>query len=363
MSLLVTEVKLRDFRNYDRFELTPAAGLTILVGPNAVGKTNLVEALQLLTRAESFRRPLWGQVVRWGADTALLTLSAEGDGRVLEEELEVHADGKKAFLVNGKPKRRLSDIAGLLPSVMFTPDDLSLVKDSAEKRRAALDSLGTQLSQTYGRLRTSYDRVLRQRNALLKDESADEALLSPLDDQLIDLGSRLVDSRRRLFDRVAAQLSAAHEVVSGSSDLEARYVVSWDRNQSTGEPEDSRTALARYLASRKADERARRTTLAGPHRDDIVFELKGRDARFFASQGQQRTIALSWKMAEVAVIEEVAGQVPLLLLDDVMSELDASRRKALADMVGRVTQTIITTTNLGYFDEDLIERAKVVELR
>jgi DNA replication and repair protein RecF len=368
--VIVTSLRLVDFRNYERFELMPHAVLTVLVGPNAVGKTNIIEALQLVTTASSFRRPRWEDLVRWGEDQALVTMNAEEGERRLDVKLTAGVDGTKAFMVNGQQKRRTQEITGRLPSVVFTPDDLDMVKGPAERRRSAIDDLGAQLSSGYAALKRDYGRVVRQRNILLK-EQAGTRQLSPWDEQLVVLGARLVTHRLRLLDRLMVVASGHY------TDLAGGEVLGWAYDDRCGlrssgtddsvrdgstTSDQAEEGLRRELECRAVEERRRASTLVGPHRDDILFMIDGRDARVFASQGQQRTVALAWKMAEVGLIEDVLRTRPLLLLDDVMSELDESRRAALGAAVMDRTQTFITTTNIGYFDPAMLADATVVEL-
>lgn len=363
MGLSVTELHLRNFRSYESFEFAPDPQLTVIVGPNAVGKTNVIEALQLLTSAESFRHPQWAETVRWGEEESLVSLKAEGDGRHLEVDLGVGASGKREYRVNGKLRRRISDVTGFIPCVLFTPEDLRLVKDSADKRRAALDSLGVQLSPAYRSLKSEYERLIRQRNSQLRAPSMDAGVLDALTEQCIHVGASLMAARVRLFSRVNARMSEFYESLSSEETLSARYLPSWTGDE--GEPggvEEFNDRLRQVARERKDEELARGVTLFGPHRDDVAFKVNGRGARAFSSQGQQRTITLSWKLAEVFVVKEISGQAPLLLLDDVMSELDEARRHSLASLVGDAAQTVITTTNIGYFDEALIDRAKVISL-
>lgn len=361
MGLVVTRLTLRDFRSYSAFEIEPDSRLTVLVGHNAVGKTNAIEAIQLVTAGESFRRPQWAELVRWGAVEARVALHAEGEGRVLETELTVSADGRRVYRVNGKVRRRIAEVAGIIPCVTFTPDDLRMVKDSADKRRAAIDGVGDQLSPAYLTARMEYERVVRQRNALLKVPSGDEAVLEALTQRLVAHGASFSGHRKRLFHRIAEKMSDIYATLSPGEKLEATYVASWDRSGVSG-PGDPAEKMASELARRTSEERARGLTLVGPHRDEVVFTIGGREARAFGSQGQTRTIALAWKLAEVAVVTEIAGQPPLLLLDDVMSELDETRRHALASFVGAAAQTFVTTTNLGYFEEEMIRRARVIQI-
>ena len=362
MGLIVTRLELRDFRSYRRFEIEPDPELTILVGPNAAGKTNVVEALELVTAGTSFRRPQWSELIRWGATEASISLRAEGGGRVLETDLTVGEAGRRVYRVNGKTRRRISEVAGIVPCVSFTPDDLRMVKDSADRRRAAIDAVGDQLSPAYLVARMEYERIVRQRNALLKDASHDAEVLDALTERLVVQGVAFMGHRHRLFDRVASKTSEVYETLAKNERLSATYVPSWNRGDGVGTeggPADSmRAALKRV----QAEEKARGLTLVGPHRDEVVFRVNDREARAYGSQGQLRTIALAWKLAEVAVVTEIAGQAPVLLLDDVMSELDETRRHTLTSFVGGAAQTFMTTTNLGYFEKELVSRAKVVQI-
>ncbi len=339
--------------------MEPDEKLTIIVGSNAVGKTNIIEALQLLTSTSSFRNPPWAECVRWGAVEASLLLSAEGDGRKIETGLTITTSGKRSYSVNGNPKRRLSEVAGILPSVVFTPDDLRMVKDSAERRRAAIDGVGDQLSPAYLALRGEYERTVRQRNAALKGQTPDAGVMGALTDRLRELGESFSGHRKRLFARLSEKQTEIYSGLVPDEQLGALYESSWVRR---GLPEDEPNSFDEALQLSTAEEQARGTTLIGPHRDEIRFLVNGRDARAYASQGQQRTIALAWKLAEVSVITDVGGQPPILLLDDVMSELDEARRHALASSVGRAAQTFVTTTNIGYFEKALVERAHMVRL-
>jgi DNA replication and repair protein RecF len=362
----ILHIELVDFRNFARWELVPGPELTVLVGPNATGKTNAIEAIQLVTAARSFRRPRWEDLVRWGADSARATLSAEEDGRPTEVSLDVTAAGSRAYRVNGQVKRRLSDVAGVMPSVTFTPDDLDLVKGTSDKRRGAIDDLGEQLSPAYAAVRRDYGRVVRHRNALLREGRPSASELVPWDDQLVSIGAKLLVHRLRLLRRMAAHLAESYQELAEGEDLTTEYVdkAGLDGVGSDGElgVEQVASALTAALESRRAEENARQVTLVGPHRDDVVFRVGGKDARTFGSQGQQRTIALAWKLSEVRVVEDIASRRPVLLLDDVMSELDERRRRALTEVVRRAVQTFVTTTNLGYFERDLLDAATIVEL-
>jgi len=371
----ISSLQLTDFRNYDTFHLEPDVNLTVLVGPNGVGKTNAIEAISLVTRGESFRTNSWNDLVRWGAERAYVAMTAEepAGGRT-DVTLEV-SGGRRLYRVNGSVKRRIGEVSRNVPAVVFTPEDLTVVKGAADKRRGALDSLGAQLSASYASLRVEYERITRQRNALLRAPETPESHILPWTERLVDVGSRLRAQRQRLLGRMRVEIENVYASLTGGERLTLTYVIRDTEGTGTGDKEASETtsgpeaapdSIARQMQDahtlRAREERARGTSLIGPHRDDVVFVLEGRDARAFASQGQQRTIALAWKLAEVNSIESIARATPVLLLDDVMSELDESRRHKLATFVTERTQTFVTTTNIGYFDSDFVSAAKVVEL-
>lgn len=361
----ITRLELHDFRCYHEWVVEPHHALTVFVGPNAVGKTNIIESIQLIATGTSFRNPDWPEVVRWGSDRALIKMSAEGEGSHADVELRVSSEGAPQWKVGGVPKRRRSDATRFVPVVAFTPDDLLLVKGPAEQRRSAIDALGEQLSATYGALRRDYLRVIRQRNILLREE-ASSSDIEPWDDQLVTLGARLHVHRRRLVQRVSEAAAPVYRTLAKGEDLSLSVT---DRcgTQELDEEERCEAAtvertLAAELQRRRPDERSRKTSVVGPHRDDILFLVNGRDARAYASQGQQRTIALAWKWAEVAVVSDVLRKTPVLLLDDVMSELDETRRRALTGLVQQDVQTFVTTTSTHYFDPALLTASRVITL-
>lgn len=358
MSLVVTHVSFRDYRNLGNRELDPAPGITVLVGPNAAGKTNTVEALQYLTTGSSFRRPSPAELVAPGADEAHVRGCLEGDGRVVDVELAATPE-KRRFLKNGKPCRA-ADLAGTLLSVLFCPDDLSLVKGSASRRRGELDAFGAQANAGYRKVLATYTRSVEQRNRLLRD-GCEPVLLDAWDESVAVGGATLLRHRLSLFERLSALVGEVYGEVVATERLGCRYVSS----VADAEPGMGRDDLARLMLEQmrtgRADDLRRGQTLVGPHRDDVAFTIDGRDARAFGSQGQQRTVALAWKMAEVRLCEGLLGERPLLLLDDVMSELDESRRGTVTRFVEGGIQTVITTTNLGYFTPGQLDDMLVVD--
>lgn len=360
MGLLVTRLSLADFRSFERLELEPSPTVTVLVGPNAVGKTNTVEALQLLTSGASFRRPSPRELVREGEKCARIDARLEGDGRVVELRCDVTREpSARRFSRNGK-RCQAADMPRDLMSVLFSPDDLALVKGSARLRRDELDAFGRQANRGYANVLAAYQRSVEQRNRLLRDEYPDPSLLEAWDASVALGGATLLAARLRLFSRLAEKVAAAYAAIAGGEELACTYDCTLGEGCEGMGRDELRDLMLERLAASRAEDLRRQRTCVGPHRDDVVFTVGGRAARTFASQGQQRSVVLALKMAEVELAGEILGSRPVLLLDDVMSELDERRRAAVVEFVGGGIQTLITTTNLGYFSPELLDAAEVV---
>ena len=358
MGLAVSTLELRDWRNFEQRDIAFSPGMTVLHGPNAVGKTNTVEALQLLTAGASFRKPRPVQLVREGCESAKATVHLRGDGRVVDVSCLVEGSRRK-FRRNGKPCQS-ADVPESLMSVLFNPDDLAFVKRGASQRRDELDAFGRQANRGFAKVLAAYQRAEEQRNRLLKEEQPNLALLDAWDASVALGGATLLLARLRLFERLVPKVREVYARICDGEDLACRYECSLG-DDVAGMGRDELTArFLERLAQGRSDDLRRQQTLVGPHRDDLSFTLDGRDARTFGSQGQQRSVVLAWKMAEVELAEEILGARPLLLLDDVMSELDERRRAAVVSFVQEGIQTVVTTTNLGYFPPDLLAASEVV---
>ena len=358
MGLAVSTLELRDWRNFEQRDIAFSPGMTVLHGPNAVGKTNTVEALQLLTAGASFRKPRPVQLVREGCESAKATVHLRGDGRVVDVSCLVEGSRRK-FRRNGKPCQS-ADVPESLMSVLFNPDDLAFVKRGASQRRDELDAFGRQANRGFAKVLAAYQRAVEQRNRLLKEEQPNLALLDAWDASVALGGATLLLARLRLFERLVPKVREVYARICDGEDLACRYECSLG-DDVAGMGRDELTArFLERLAQGRSDDLRRQQTLVGPHRDDLSFTLDGRDARPFGSQGQQRSVVLAWKMAEVELAEEILGARPLLLLDDVMSELDERRRAAVVSCVQEGIQTVVTTTNLGYFPPDLLAASEVV---
>lgn len=378
MSLKITRIALHDVRGYKKLDLEDLSDLNIIVGPNAVGKTNIIEAVQLLTSGVSFRKPSPAEVVSWGQEQGYASIKLEEDNRHLEHRAIINQE-KRYFEINGK-KRSSSSIRSSLPCVLFIPDDLQLIKASSVKRRDALDALAIQLSKSYSALKKDYQQALQQRNLLIKEGIHSGDLFDSWDESLALHGARLGITRWRLFDRLMKHVKDIYPQVANEESIDGLYVPSWMRIGSKNEKihdisqyeeetnifattiDELKNKLLEQSRLNSEAELNRGISLIGPHKDEMLFFINGRNARLFSSQGQQRTIVLSLKIASVLLINEILGSEPVLLLDDVMSELDEDHRRALMQFVRTNTQTFITTTNLDYFDEETLESAHVIEV-
>jgi DNA replication and repair protein RecF len=338
---------LTDFRCLREVDVALAGGLTVLQGANGQGKTSLLEAIGWIARARSFRGVSDAMLVRSGVTEAIVRAEVTTNGRQQLFEAEIKAAGRNRILCNRQPVTRARDLHGLLRVTVFAPDDLTLVKGGPAERRDFLDELLAMLAARYDAARSDFERVLKQRNALLRSGVRDDDArftLDVFDDQLVHAGAELVRGRLRLLERLVPTVAAAYEMLA----LDKRPVTATYVSESAPAPLTASDAdvvdeqLRDALARRRGAEIDRGLTLVGPHRDELHLMIDGLDARYQASQGEQRTLALALRLAGHLVVRDLAGAAPVLLLDDVFSELDAQRAAALVRNLPP-GQTLLTT--------------------
>lgn len=314
----------------------------MLIGPNGAGKTNVLEAVGYLSMQKSFRRTPDVALIRSGEERAVIRGGFDDDDSAIDIAVEIPVAGRRQVLVNGKRPGRLRDVAITAPVVAFLPDDLDLVKRGPALRREYLDDLGAQLVPTVGADQGEFEKALRQRNALLRQEgrNADPMTLDVWDVRVAEAGGRVLANRLRLLGRLRERLTDAYVTVGGQSHEALRpvYSSSWmDVGEITDGMDPDFETLASALLSALEDRRVRdmetRSTSAGPHRDDPGFRLDDRDVRVQASQGEQRSVALSLRIAAYQLIDQRHGRPPILLLDDVFSELDAGRADGVTELL------------------------------
>lgn len=369
-------LQLRQFRNYRDCIVDFDAPKTILVGNNAQGKSNLLEAVELLSTLKSHRSVRDRELVLEEAAVGQIRANLERAYGSVELALTLRTQGRRTVALNQESLRRQLDFLGILNAVQFSSLDLELVRGAPERRRNWLDSILTQLEPIYAYILNQYNQVLRQRNALLKkfrkqqaegriDESSFKDYDSQLalwDAQLATAGSRVTRRRARVLERLAPLAQAWHTSISGATEvLEVTYApnVSLEKD----DPEGVQLAFLDKIQRRRIAEQSHGTTLVGPHRDEVEFTINQTPARSYGSQGQQRTLVLALKLAELKLIEEVVGEPPLLLLDDVLAELDLNRQNQLLDAIQDRFQTLITTTHLGAFDSQWLNSSQILSVK
>ena len=335
--MLLRNLWLTDFRSYPSVELELGTGLTALLGDNGEGKTNLLESVGYLATLSSFRGAPNDALVRRGATQAVVRAEGERDGRALLIEAEITPAGRGRVQVNRQRLARARDLLGALRVSVFAPDDLELVKGGPAERRRYLDDALVATDPRLDALRSDLDRVLRQRNALLRQSGGRltdeiELTLAVWDTKLIEVGEALAAAREALIARLAPVLASAYEQVAHrGEEIVAGYVATW---RSVG--------LGAALQEVRRDELRRGVSLVGPHRDDLALTIGGLPARTHASQGEQRSLALALRLAAHHVVTDATGSAPVLLLDDVFSELDPDRSAALLEHLP-AGQTLLTS--------------------
>lgn len=359
--MLIQRVELINFRNHKNTVLELSPGVNVLVGENAQGKTNLLEAIFLTCVGRGWRTNKDKEMIDFAADAARVKTTVKRRFGPVAVEINLSRATKKTIKINGVPVQRMGELMGQVNCVFFSPDELRLVKDAPADRRRFLDIDISQIDKGYFYALLKYNKILLQRNALLKTHGEGvESGLDIWDMQLAKVGALIVSRRIKFIKELSKSVVKVHEyLTSGCEQIELSYdsitipsdVIS---NVATAElktvdavvlSQVERLLLEQIKVARERDLRLKTTTL-GPHRDDLQITIDGRDVRNFASQGQQRTVALSLKLAELEIFREATGEMPILLLDDVLSELDSRRQARLVKVLSKC-QSIITAVDFA----------------
>ncbi len=389
--MYLRSLHLRHFRNYPDQAIQFGCPKTILVGNNAQGKTNLIEAVELLSTLKSRRCTRDRELVHHDSAQAGITATIERLGIEHELTCVLRDSGRRTFQIDGQRIRRQFDFLGQINAVLFSSLDLQLVRGGPDHRREWLDDVLVQLEPVYAHLLSQYKRVLKQRNAALKarrdrslvaekvqaymtedlrlaavsppTQSWDTTELAAWDAELATHGSRVMRRRARLLERLEPLADRWHQAISGGHET---LTLSYKPQVELPDPQaDAETVQMQMLAeirAKAAAESAYGSTLVGPHRDEVEMTINQTPARTYGSQGQQRTLVLALKLAELELIEQVLGDPPLLLLDDVLAELDPQRQDQLLDAIQERVQTLVTTTHLGSFDARWLASAQIYEV-
>jgi DNA replication and repair protein RecF len=370
--LYLTHLSLHHFRNYGEQQVDFTAPKTILVGENAQGKSNLLESVELLATLKSHRTSRDRDLVQQGQAVGHISAAVKRDVGMADLSLVLRQAGRRTAILNGEKLRRQLDFLGALNAVQFSSLDLDLVRGGPGERRTWLDTLLIQLEPVYAHILSQYNQVLKQRNALIKrvyseDNEATAAQVDPTelalwDAQLAALGTRVIRRRARAINRLAPIAQRWHQAISGERE---ELTLTYQPNvpMEKDDPQAIQDSFLEKIKSRVIAEQHQRTTLVGPHRDDIDFTIDDTPSRQYGSQGQQRTLVLALKLAELELIDEVIGDPPLLLLDDVLAELDLNRQNQLLEAIQDRFQTIITTTHLGAFGSEWIRSSQILTVK
>lgn len=352
--MIIRSLELSNFRNYGFLNLTFDKGTNILYGDNAQGKTNILEAIYLCGTTKSHRGTKDRDIVNFCQEEAHIRAYLEKQDEEIRIDMHLRKNKSKGIAIDGTRIKKAAELLGIMNVVFFSPEDLAIIKNGPAERRRFMDMELCQLDASYLYNLNQYNRIVNQRNKLLKDiwnNSSMRDILSVWDEQLADFGEKIIE-RRVLFAQQLNDIIAGihHKLSGGREHLSIVY-----------EPDTAPGELADKIARCQDRDIRLKMTSAGPHRDDFVFVADGIDIRKFGSQGQQRTAALSLKLSEIELVKKVTKDTPVLLLDDVLSELDSNRQNYLLNSIGDI-QTIITCTGLDDFVNNRFEINKVFKV-
>ncbi|GEK28989.1 DNA replication/repair protein RecF [Furfurilactobacillus siliginis] len=363
--MYLESLHLKNFRNYDALDVTFNQGVNVLLGENAQGKTNLLEAIYVLALTRSHRTANDRDLINWQADAALISGRVHKQNTTTPLELTFSKKGKKAR-VNHLEQARLSAYIGNLNVILFAPEDLELVKGSPSVRRHFIDQEFGQMSPKYLYNAGQYRTILRQRNNYLRQlqrkQAKDLVYLGVLSDQLAAFGAELVAARINFLAQLEQWAKDVHQVISQEREELAFSYVNQVKATAETTVDEIYQSYQEQFERQQHKEIEQGTTLIGPHRDDLHFLVNGKNVQTFGSQGQQRTTALSVKLAEIDLMKAITGEYPVLLLDDVLSELDDARQTHLLRSIQDKVQTFLTTTSLSGIARKLINDPTVFDI-
>lgn len=365
--MYISTLNLADFRNYEKLEFHPSNGLNILVGLNAQGKSAVLEAIYLLATSKSHRTSRDMDMIRIGENiTRVFAEVVRSERNDTTLEIILSRTEKKTVKINSVKHEKIGDIVGQLNTVIFSNADIDMVRGEPSKRRRFLNLEVSQVSPQYIYALGRYKRVLDQRNNLLREIKYGHGSTSGLqvwENQLALYGATVISRRIKFIEYLSSAAKKIYSMLTEESEeLGTVYKPNVDIDTSASE-EEIAAAFAQSLANRRELDISRGTTTTGPHRDDLILSVNGLPAREYASQGQQRTVAIALKLAEIDLMEESTGESPVVLLDDVMAELDEIRRARIIETTCNKCQTLITTTHLSELEDTLISNASIFEVK
>ena len=345
--MYINSIILENFRNYKDQTINLNENINIIHGNNAQGKTNIIEAVFLCSYGKSFRAKKDSDLIKFDEKIARVEVSYKKTDR--EGKIKGEIEDKKTFYINGVKQSKISDILGKINVVIFTPDDIEIIKDGPQRRRKFLDMLISSLRPNYIHLLNTYNKTLEQRNNYLKQiklENKPASMLDIWDEQLAEYSYKIFEYRKYFIEKISEKIDVFHNLItkSGKEDIKIKYI---------SNSKDQKSFLENLRKTREVDIK-RMYTATGVHRDDFIIYINGKPVSIFGSQGQQRTAILTLKLCELDIVKEEINDTPILLLDDFMSELDEVRRKSFLENI-KGSQVIITCTDPIELDTDFSE--------
>lgn len=349
--MYIKNLSLLNFRNYDQLSLNLNKGINIFIGDNAQGKTNILESIYYCSIGKSHRTNKDKELIKWGAKEAYISLYVSKERLDKKIDIKIFKEGKKGIKVNSIKLNTISDLMGIFNIVIFSPEDLKIVKESPSYRRRFIDIELCKLNKKYYYSLVQYNKVLNDRNSALRKWSKDKNIIDIYDIQMSKFGSFIIKERLKYIQKLNEKGNIIHkDITSDNEEIELKYITP------VRDINNIESNLLNLLSESREKDLEKGMTSIGPHRDDFSININNIDTRKFGSQGQQRTAVLSIKFASLEIIKEQSGEYPVLLLDDVLSELDLNRQKYILNSIKKV-QTIVTCTGIfdikDYLDDDV----------
>lgn len=355
--MYIERLQILNYRNYNVLDISLGRRVNVFMGDNAQGKTNILEAMYYCAFAKSHRTSRDKELLKWGVDNTFISLSVSKERLDKRIDINILKDGKKAIRINKVKINKIGELFGVFNVVMFSPEDLKIIKDSPGVRRKFIDMELCQLNSNYYYSLVQYNKLLNERNALLKNRSVDIEMLDIYDTRMDEFGKNIIIARLKYMEDLNRFGHEIHkDITSGKEEIEFKYL-STIKNFSY---EDN--SLYNELKKNRKRDIEKGITTVGPHRDDFTVMINDVDTKSFGSQGQQRTAVLTIKFSSLKIIKEVTGEFPVLLLDDVLSELDFSRKRYILSTIGDI-QTVITCTGIEDLSEYLDLNSKVFKVK
>ena len=355
--MFIKRLQMLNYRNYNVLDISLGPHVNVFMGDNAQGKTNILEGIYYCAFARSHRTSKDRELINWNADNALLSVSVGRERLDKRIDISILKDGKKAIQINKIKIKKIGELFGNFNVVMFSPEDLKIIKDSPGVRRKFIDMELCQLNPKYYYNLVQYNKVLNERNILLRNRNTSSEMLEIYDMQLVEFGYNIIRDRIKYIESLNKYAEKIHsDITSGKEKINFKYI------STIKDLENIKENFYTLLEKNRSKDCDRGITSIGPHRDDFFVYINDIDTKSYGSQGQQRTAVLTMKFSSLEIIKELTGEFPVLLLDDVLSELDFNRKKYILSTIGQI-QTVITCTGIEDLYEYLDEKAKVFKVK